>query len=44
MTDHTSNEGVANFEFVNGNSAHIYVNGILELLNVGLDDQIMVPV
>jgi hypothetical protein len=44
MTDHTSNDGIAHFEFANGTSAHIYVNGILELLNVGSDDQITVSI
>ncbi len=43
MTDHTGNDGIAHFEFASGISAHIYVNGILELLKVGLDDQITVP-
>jgi hypothetical protein len=44
MTHYTDDEGLAHFELANGISAHIYVNGILELLNVGLDDQITVSV
>ena len=44
LTDHTDNDGIAQFEFDSGISADIHVNGILELLHVGLDDEIVVSI
>ena len=44
LTDHTDNDGIAQFEFDAGISADIWVNGILELLQVGLDDEITVSI
>jgi macroglobulin-like protein len=44
LTDHTDNDGIAQFEFDSGISADIWINGILELLQVGLDDQVTVPI
>ena len=44
LTDHTDNDGIAQFEFNSGTSADIYINGILELLQVGLDDEVTVSI
>jgi hypothetical protein len=44
LTDHTDNDGIAQFEFDSGISADIYINGILELLQVGLDDEVTVSI
>jgi hypothetical protein len=44
LTDHTDNDGIAQFEFDTGISADIWINGILELLQVGLDDQVTVTI
>ena len=44
LTDHTDNDGIAQFEFDSGISADICINGILELLHVGLDDEITVSI
>ena len=44
LTVHTDNDGFARFEFDSGISADIYINGILELLHAGLDDEITVSI
>jgi hypothetical protein len=44
LTDHTDNDEIAQFEFDGGISADIYINGILELLQVGLDDEVTVSI
>ena len=37
-------DGIAQFEFDSGISGDLYVNGILELLHVGLDDEVTVSI
>ena len=44
LTDHTDNNGLAQFEFDSGISADIYINGILELLHVALDHEVTVSI
>jgi len=44
LTAYTDDNGIVHFEFAQATSAHIYVNGILELLNVGLDCQVTVSI
>ncbi len=44
LTDHTDSDGIVQFEFDSGISADIYVNGILELLHVGLDREVTVSI